>query len=64
MVGGTSILGDSGGYVGTIAGVLIMLTPQSTLSIEQIAQGGKDIILRLLILNTIVTYGQGDAARS
>ena len=64
VVGGTSILGGSGGYVGTIAGVLIMLTLQSTLSVTQIAQGGKDIILGLLILGTIVAYGRRDVARA
>ncbi len=64
VVGGTSILGGSGGYVGTIAGVLIMLTLQSTLSVAQIAQGGKDIILGLLIPGTIVAYGRRDVARA
>lgn len=64
VVGGTSILGGSGGYVGTVAGVLIMLTLQSTLSVAQITQGGKDIILGLLILCTIVLYGRRDVARA
>ncbi len=43
---------------------LIMLTLQSTLSVAQIAQGGKDIILGLLILGTIVAYGRRDVARA
>lgn len=64
VIGGTSILGGSGGYAGTIAGVLIMLTLQSTLSVAQIPQGGKDIILGLLILITIAAYGRRDTARA
>ncbi len=35
---------------------------ESTPSVAQIAQGGKDIILGLLILGTIVAYGRRDAA--
>jgi ribose transport system permease protein len=64
VIGGTSILGGSGSYLGTIAGVLIMLILQSTLSLMQIAQGGREIILGLLILATIVAYGRRDALRA
>lgn len=62
VIGGTSILGGSGGYVGTVAGVLIVLVLQSTLSVAQVSQAGRDILLGAIILVMIIVYGRQQAA--
>ncbi len=64
VIGGASIAGGSGGYAGTVVGVLIMLIMQSVLSVAQIAPGGKDILLGLLILAAVVAYGRRGAVLS
>lgn len=62
VIGGTSILGGSGSYVGTVAGVLIILALQTILSVAQISEAGRDIIFGLLILAMVVLYGRQQQA--
>ncbi len=58
IIGGTNILGGSGGYLGTIAGAFIVVLLQSILSTAQIAQAGKNIIFGLIIVSLVLLYGR------
>ena len=50
VVGGTSILGGSGKYIGTIAGVIIIRLLDSALNIVQVPPAMRDITFGLVIL--------------
>ena len=50
IIGGTSVLGGAGGYVGSIAGTLMVVVLQAVLSTAQIGQAGKNIIFGGIIL--------------
>jgi ribose transport system permease protein len=63
VVGGTSILGGSGLYLGTIAGVIIITLLESALSILQISPAGRNIIFGLVILAMLFLYGRGVRVR-
>lgn len=59
VVGGTSILGGSGGYVGTIAGVGIMMILESLMKLLHIAESGKQMVQGILIIVMVVlAYGR------
>ena len=58
IIGGTNIMGGSGGYVGTIAGALIVVLLQSILSAAQIGQAGKDIVFGLIIIGLVLLYAR------
>ncbi len=62
VIGGTNILGGSGGYTGTIAGVLVLLVLEAILSVAQISQAGRDVIFGLIILTVVVIYGRQQRA--
>jgi ribose transport system permease protein len=59
VIGGTSILGGSGGYGGTIAGAVIVVLLQSTLAIAQVPEAGRNILYGLIILTMLFVYGRG-----
>ncbi len=59
VVGGASILGGSGSYVGTIAGCIIMVLIQSILPILSVPEAGRRIISGCLILFLLLLYGRG-----
>jgi ribose transport system permease protein len=63
VIGGTSILGGSGGYAGTIAGSIIVVLLQSTLAIAQVPQAGRNILYGLIILAMLFVYGRGGKVR-
>lgn len=63
VIGGTSILGGSGGYTGTIAGAITVVLLQNTLSIVDIGQAGRSIIYGLVILAMLFAYGRGGRIR-
>jgi ribose transport system permease protein len=63
VIGGTSILGGSGGYTGTIAGSIIVVLLQSTLAIAQVPQAGRNILYGLIILVMLFVYGRGGKVR-
>ncbi len=63
VIGGTSILGGSGGYTGTIAGAITVVLLQNTLSIVDIGQAGRSIIYGLVILAMLFVYGRGGRVR-
>lgn len=63
VVGGTSILGGSGKYVGTIAGVIIIRLLDGALNIVQVAPAAKDITFGFVILAMLFLYGRGEKMR-
>ncbi len=54
VLGGTSILGGRGNYLGTVAGVILITLLQSILSVMQIEEFGRHVIYGVVII--------GDAA--
>ena len=63
VLGGTSILGGRGNYLGTIAGVILITLLQSILSVMQIAEFGKQIIYGLVIIAMLLLYGRERSSR-
>lgn len=63
VVGGTSILGGSGKYAGTIAGVIIIRLLDGALNIVQVPPAAKDITFGLVILIMLFLYGRGEKMR-
>ena len=63
VIGGSSILGGQGSYVGTIAGCIIMVLVQSLLPIMSIPEAGRRIISGALILLLLLLYGRGRKLR-
>ncbi|HKJ96049.1 MAG TPA: ABC transporter permease [Gammaproteobacteria bacterium] len=58
IIGGTNIMGGSGGYVGSIAGALIVVLLQALLSTAQIAQAGKNIVFGTIIIALVLLYAR------
>ena len=59
VIGGTSIAGGSGGYLGTVAGVGLMTILTSLLTAMAVPQAGKDIVQGILIIVLLITvYGR------
>jgi ribose transport system permease protein len=58
VVGGTSIIGGSGGYIGTIAGSIIMTVITSLLTIIKIPESGRQVAQGLIILIVVFIYGR------
>ena len=58
VLGGTSILGGRGSYIGTIAGVILITLLQSILSVMQMAEFGRQIIYGVVIIAMLLLYGR------
>jgi ribose transport system permease protein len=58
VLGGTSILGGRGNYLGTIAGVILITLLQSILSVMQMAEYGRQIIYGVVIVAMLMLYGR------
>jgi ribose transport system permease protein len=58
VIGGTSILGGSGGYAGTIAGAITVVLLQNVLQIVGIKPAGQQILYGLIILLMLFVYGR------
>ena len=58
VLGGTSIMGGRGSYLGTTAGVILITLLQSILSVMQISDAGRQIIYGLVILAMLLLYGR------
>ncbi|HXA63369.1 MAG TPA: ABC transporter permease [Streptosporangiaceae bacterium] len=58
VIGGTSILGGRGSYIGTIAGIVILGTIDSILTLSNIAAAGRQIATGLAILVVLVLYAR------
>jgi ribose transport system permease protein len=63
VLGGTSILGGRGSYLGTIAGVILITLLQSILSVMQIAEFGRQIIYGVIIVIMLLLYGREKIVR-
>jgi ribose transport system permease protein len=58
VLGGTSILGGRGSYLGTVAGVILITLLQSILSVMQIEESGRQIIYGAVIIVMLLLYGR------
>jgi ribose transport system permease protein len=56
VIGGTSLSGGKGGYIGTIAGAIILVLMESILTIVNVPDAGRQIINGLIILIMITIY--------
>jgi ribose transport system permease protein len=63
VVGGVSILGGSGSYVGVIAGAMILILLQNVLAIANVPYAGQLIIYGLAILGMLFIYGRSSSER-
>jgi ribose transport system permease protein len=63
VLGGTSILGGRGTYLGTVAGVMLITLLQSILSVMQIPEFGRQIIYGVVIIAMLLLYGRERVAR-
>jgi len=58
VIGGTSIFGGSGGYVGTIFGALILTVLDSLLVILNASQATRQILYELIVLGLAAIYAR------
>jgi ribose transport system permease protein len=58
VLGGTSILGGRGTYLGTVAGVILITLLQSILSVMQIDEWGRQVIYGIVIIAMLLVYGR------
>jgi ribose transport system permease protein len=63
VLGGTSILGGKGSYLGTVAGVILITLLQSILSVMQMPEAGRQIIYGVVIIAMLLLYGRTPASR-
>lgn len=63
VLGGTSILGGRGSYLGTVAGVILITLLQSILSVMQMPEAGRQIIYGVVIVVMLLLYGRSPATR-
>lgn len=63
VIGGTSILGGSGGYGGTIAGAILIILLQNSLQVAGIQPAGQEILYGLIILLMLFVYGRSAKVR-
>ncbi len=63
VLGGTSILGGRGNYLGTVAGAILITLLQSILSVMQIAEFGRQIIYGVIIVGMLLLYGRDKGMR-
>jgi hypothetical protein len=58
VLGGTSILGGRGSYLGTVAGVILITLLQSILSVMQMEEFGRHVTYGIVILAMLLIYGR------
>jgi ribose transport system permease protein len=63
VLGGASILGGRGSYIGTVAGVILITLLQSILSVIQMEEAGRQIIYGVVIIAMLLLYGRERLAR-
>jgi ribose transport system permease protein len=64
VLGGTSILGGRGSYLGTVAGVILITLLQSILTVMQMAEFGRQVIYGIVIIAMLLVYGRSAKARA
>ncbi len=63
VLGGTSILGGRGSYLGTVAGVILITLLQSILSVMQMPEAGRQVIYGVVIIAMLLLYGRERLSR-
>ena len=63
VLGGASILGGRGNYLGTVAGVILITLLQSILSVVQMPEAGRQITYGIVIIAMLLLYGREGRAR-
>ncbi|MCZ4094445.1 ABC transporter permease [Sinorhizobium psoraleae] len=63
VLGGTSILGGRGSYLGTVAGVILITLLQSILSVMQMPEAGRQIVYGVVIIVMLLLYGRAPPNR-
>ena len=63
VLGGASILGGRGSYLGTVAGVILITLLQSILSVVQMPEAGRQITYGVVIIAMLLLYGREGRAR-
>ena len=63
VLGGTSILGGRGSYLGTVAGAILITLLQSILSVMQIPEAGRQIVYGIVIVVMLLLYGRSPPNR-
>lgn len=63
VLGGTSILGGRGNYLGTVAGVILITLLQSILSVMQMPDFARHIIYGVVIVGMLLIYGRENRER-
>ncbi len=63
VLGGASIMGGRGSYLGTVAGVILITLLQSILSVVQMPDAGRQIIYGVVIIAMLLLYGRERRAR-
>jgi ribose transport system permease protein len=63
VLGGTNVLGGSGSYIGTVAGVILITLITSILSVVQIPEAGRQIIYGIVIIFMVLFYARGQQAK-
>jgi ribose transport system permease protein len=58
VLGGNSILGGRGTFLGTVAGVILITLLQSILSVIQVPEAGRQIIYGTVIASMLLLYGR------
>jgi ribose transport system permease protein len=58
VIGGTSLAGGSGGYVGTMAGAILLVLVQSILTTLNIPPFGRQIVFGVTLLALMLLYGR------
>ena len=58
VIGGTSILGGRGRYLGTVVGTILIVLLQSVLSVMQMPEAGRQVIYGAVIILMLLVYGR------
>jgi ribose transport system permease protein len=58
VLGGTNILGGRGTYLGTVAGVTLIVLLGSMLSVMQMPEAGRQVIYGVVIIVMLMVYGR------
>ncbi|HUL09961.1 MAG TPA: ABC transporter permease [Candidatus Acidoferrum sp.] len=59
VLGGTNILGGRGTYLGTVAGVILIVLLQSILAVMQMQEAFRQMIYGVVIVAMLLVYGRG-----
>jgi ribose transport system permease protein len=58
VIGGTSLAGGSGGYIGTMAGAIVLVLLQNILTTLNIPPFGRQVIFGITLLGLMLLYGR------